>query len=585
MKRILSALIAAAMIFSLCSINVAVAASQLTFTGSSVVGERGDTVEFTVDISGVVSPGLTGATVIINFDKDKFEAVSIAKYSGAFPELMFTKGNVNSANNTGVWRSPFAGSDGDVYNGTLVTAKFKIKDNVDFGDYEIVLSCTANDENGAAITSGIVNVNGKITVDCINHKTEGVDWTITEDPKCEDPGEKVKYCSVCSDIAETEAIDPLGHDWGAWEETTAPGCVSYGEEERICNRDHNHKETQSIDPNGHAWTDCCDSECNTCGETRVPPHDWNAEKTYDNDNHWIECSKCSEKKDIAAHEYDDCCDATCDCGNTRVPPHDWKTELTHDDESHWIECSKCSEKKDIEKHFIDASGEWTYDEETETIFGKCCCGVDVENTTGPLFIVSNTKGQAEDTIEVTVSLAKNTGVAGLKFNIGFDKTLLELVSANVNNELLSEFLFIKGDIADANLNGEWSLTGACIVNALGEGDLVTLTFKIKADAPECFTDITLSVLEFVDSPTVDSPVDNDIASSVFVIDGEVEIYEGIPGDVDENGEVDTTDAIAILRFYAGYPVDNFNEALADFDGSGEIDTTDAIAVLRLYAGY
>ncbi|MBQ6438584.1 MAG: leucine-rich repeat protein [Mogibacterium sp.] len=100
------------------------------------------------------------------------------------------------------------------------------------------------------------------------------------EPKCTEEGltEGVK-CSVCGEILEAQQIiEPLGHDWGAWETVSAPNCADKGSQMHICGR-CGEKEFKDVDPNGHTWTEeyvidtypTCASEgseswhCSECG--------------------------------------------------------------------------------------------------------------------------------------------------------------------------------------------------------------------------------------------------------------------------------------------------------------------------------
>ena len=66
------------------------------------------------------------------------------------------------------------------------------------------------------------------------------------------------------------------------------------------------------------------------------------------------------------------------------------------------------------------------------------------------------------------------------------------------------------------------------------------------------------------------------------VEGEAE-YK--PGDADGNGVVDSSDAVLVLRIYAGIEVpESTNMKAADADGNGVVDSSDAVKILRIYAG-
>lgn len=50
------------------------------------------------------------------------------------------------------------------------------------------------------------------------------EWTVVTKPTCEQKGQKVKYCTVCHNVVETEEIPKLGHEWGEYVDDNKPGC-------------------------------------------------------------------------------------------------------------------------------------------------------------------------------------------------------------------------------------------------------------------------------------------------------------------------------------------------------------------------
>jgi len=56
----------------------------------------------------------------------------------------------------------------------------------------------------------------------------------------------------------------------------------------------------------------------------------------------------------------------------------------------------------------------------------------------------------------------------------------------------------------------------------------------------------------------------------------------ISGDVNNDGQVDTQDAILIIQHYLGEAPSGFDESVADVSGDGVIDTQDAILVIEKY---
>ena len=100
--------------------------------------------------------------------------------------------------------------------------------------------------------------------------------------------------------------------------------------------------------------------CTVCGAEYgdVLGHDFTTSWTHDDNEHWKQCSRCDEKKDVSPHTWDNgtitiaptCTKAgertyTCtECGATKTEPidatgHSWKSDWTSDATHHWHECA------------------------------------------------------------------------------------------------------------------------------------------------------------------------------------------------------------------------------------------------------
>ncbi len=123
------------------------------------------------------------------------------------------------------------------------------------------------------------------------------EFTVDAEPTCENPGSKSKHCSRCAATSDVTEIPALGH----------------------------------------TYDNTCDTDCNTCGETRIIEH------TYDN-NCDTDCNVCGEERMIT-HAYtsvvtEPTCTAegyttyTCACGYTYVDnytevlDHEYASEIT-----------------------------------------------------------------------------------------------------------------------------------------------------------------------------------------------------------------------------------------------------------------
>ncbi len=121
--------------------------------------------------------------------------------------------------------------------------------------------------------------------------------------------------------------------------------------------------------------------------------------------------------------------------------------------------------------------------------GVCIrCGE--ETVTGPAFVVSDATAKAGDTVEVTVSLKNNPGIASIILNAAFDNTALELKSVTYNTGIGGQT--VPPQKLDSPVRLYWIDPFA---NANGDFVLATLTFTVKSGAALGDHAITLSYKE------------------------------------------------------------------------------------------
>ncbi len=114
------------------------------------------------------------------------------------------------------------------------------------------------------------------------------------------------------------------------------------------------------------------------------------------------------------------------------------------------------------------------------------------------------------------------------------------------------------------------------------GLVVEVTYS-NYDHVTTVTDFSGVPFNYDFSATGQKEVKFTIAGEELVVN--VEVVDGIIGDVNGDTFVDTLDAIAILRYVAGYTDPTTDITFGNYNGEGEVDTLDAIAILRFVAGY
>ena len=208
---------------------------------------------------------------------------------------------------------------------------------------------------------------------------------VTKQPTCTEEGVKTYTCSVCGQT-KTEVIEAQGHDYA---EVWSKDETNHWHECTVC-----HAKT---DIAGHAWgsgvvtrpATCTEDGEKTytceCGATRTEAiaasgHKYATEWSKDETNHWHECTVCGDRKDQAAHEWDEgvvtkqptCTEEgvktyTCECGATRTEAiaasgHTPETAWTTDETNHWHVCSVCG-AIDEDSKSAHTYGEWVTEEE------------------------------------------------------------------------------------------------------------------------------------------------------------------------------------------------------------------------------
>lgn len=69
---------------------------------------------------------------------------------------------------------------------------------------------------------------------CGGGHTPSESWQITVEPDCFKNGEKVKRCTVCGAIVESEVLPPAEHQLDNWKTVKAPSLISPGKQEAAC---------------------------------------------------------------------------------------------------------------------------------------------------------------------------------------------------------------------------------------------------------------------------------------------------------------------------------------------------------------
>ncbi len=196
----------------------------------------------------------------------------------------------------------------------------------------------------------------------------------------------------------------------------------------------------------------------------------------------------------------------------------------------------------------------------------------------PAIVVGSAKGRAGDTVEVTISLENNPGIASVNLNIEYGE-YLTLVEAT-DHEIIPGFM---GNTLVTQKLTWWNFNLSDNVTANDE--IATLKFEISEDAP---VDAQIEVSVSYDSAKKDI---TDVGGELVefnIISEYVTVIDTIYGDVDEDTIVTLWDATVVARHAAGWPdysADTLDMDAADVDMDGVVTLWDATIIARHAAGW
>ena len=153
-----------------------------------------------------------------------------------------------------------------------------------------------------------------------------------------------------------------------------------------------------------------------------------------------------------------------------------------------------------------------------------------------LTVSSATASQGKE-VSLNVSLAGNPGIIGINFQITYDKTRLKLIG------------YADGAMKDWSVGiGEsekaiWIDEAADVIN----GNILTLKFQVLDNAPDGLAEVTVTGFK--------AAALDESAVNANIVAGGVTVTSRIPGDVNDDGEVDIFDCVRLKKYLAGMSVE------------------------------
>lgn len=170
------------------------------------------------------------------------------------------------------------------------------------------------------------------------------------------------------------------------------------------------------------------------------------------------------------------------------------------------------------------------------------------------------------------------GTAALTFSVeGTDKTAMTI--ANVEQVVIKTVATPKASIASGTMVEKGTaITLTC------ETEDATIYYTLDGSCP---CDETDARKVYDGTPIVINETVTIKAMAVLsgMEDSEVSVFTyTLLGDVNGDGVVNSTDAVAVINWYLGNKTQNFEEKAADINVDNEINSTDAIGIINIYLG-
>ena len=196
-----------------------------------------------------------------------------------------------------------------------------------------------------------------------------------------------------------------------------------------------------------------------------------------------------------------------------------------------------------------------------------------------IFSVGSAEAKLGDTIVIPVSVENNPGIVSLKLAVSYDSAVLELASVEVGDFVVAEQDGVTvgspsfGPIENNPFTINW-VDALATGNNKTNGVVANLTFKVKEDAAEGATEISVS---YNPNDVFDTNYENVTFECKA---GIVTVSDSIPGDTNADGKVNVKDLGLLQQYLNGWDVEIDMDA-ADTNGDGKVNVKD-LGLLQQY---
>ncbi|MBQ9079889.1 MAG: InlB B-repeat-containing protein [Clostridia bacterium] len=186
--------------------------------------------------------------------------------------------------------------------------------------------------------------------------------------------------------------------------------------------------------------------------------------------------------------------------------------------------------------------------------------------------VESTYADVGNTVEVNVTISNNPGVAGATLSIGYHSDLT-LINAE-SGEAFSDLDFSGNEVEEFSNPSKFSWDSEN-TEATADGVILKLTFRVSEQA-KYNSELGVSI-----SYRYGDVYNDECDLTLEFVDGYITVIDYIPGDLFEDGTINTKDVRIIRQLINGNCSIEVKEAAADVNADGVVNTKDT-RLLRRY---
>ncbi len=197
------------------------------------------------------------------------------------------------------------------------------------------------------------------------------------------------------------------------------------------------------------------------------------------------------------------------------------------------------------------------------------------------FSIADAEAYIGKEFQVAIDISNNPGIISAVLDIVYDKDVLELVKAEAgsfNDTTISN----DEEVPNYNFSEDFSrinwVDALATENITTDGIFAILTFRVKDGVAAGETSISIEFDE-------DNVFDKDMNNVDFVVEGAtITIKDGLPGDVNGDGNVDNKDYALLMQHLNGWDVE-IDLGVADVNGDGNVDNKDYALLMQYLNGW